>query len=527
MPKNIGVVLSLKDRASSSIKKLASKVGMTNEQFKTASKSVKDFSKELGKTVNGVKKFAQATAVGFSACVAGSVALAQKTAEAGDRIDKMSQKIGMSRKSFQEWDYVMSQNGGSVDSLQMGYKTLATQMASASKGSKDTTAIFNRLGVSIKNNNGTLRSQDEVFNEVVKRLQDIKNPTDKAIMAQKLFGKAAIEMKPLLNQSAESVDGLRKKANDLGMVLSDEVVDASVKFTDTQDTLQRSFGALGATVGGELIPIMQQLSDFIIANLPVFKDITQSVLTPVIETIKFLVDHIKELSIATGIAVAVFAGFKTLATIGKLIQTYNAMVTASAVVEKGWAVVTALLTQQFNQLAIVQEIMAVKTTLLTVKQWLFNTALMGCPIVWIVAGIVGLIAVIVLLVKNWDKVTEAVGKAIDKLKMFCGIKPKDKKVKVDVEETKKDGKKPSKHATGTPYFMGGYTEINEGGRGEIVNLPSGSQIIPHDIAKKDVGKKIDIKIDFNVAGNIIGKTELFDEFAQILAVQIQNKLQTV
>ena len=89
------------------------------------------------------------------------------------------------------------------------------------------------------------------------------------------------------------------------------------------------------------------------------------------------------------------------------------------------------------------------------------------------------------------------------------------------------GEKPSRHATGTSYFGGGATQINEGGRGEIVNLPSGSQIIPHDIAKRDTGKKIDIKIDFNIAGNVIGKSELFDEFAQMLAVQIQNKLQTV
>ncbi len=40
------------------------------------------------------------------------------------------------------------------------------------------------------------------------------------------------------------------------------------------------------------------------------------------------------------------------------------------------------------------------------------------------------------------------------------------------------------HATGTPYFKGGPTRINEGGRGEIVDLPNGTRIIPHDVAKK-------------------------------------------
>lgn len=40
-------------------------------------------------------------------------------------------------------------------------------------------------------------------------------------------------------------------------------------------------------------------------------------------------------------------------------------------------------------------------------QWLVNTSIMGCPVFWIIAGIVALIAIIVLLVKNWDKVKVA------------------------------------------------------------------------------------------------------------------------
>ncbi len=62
----------------------------------------------------------------------------------------MSQQIGMGRKAFQEWDYIMTQNGGNVESLQMGYKTLASQMDKARKGSKDSIGYFSKLGISIK-----------------------------------------------------------------------------------------------------------------------------------------------------------------------------------------------------------------------------------------------------------------------------------------------------------------------------------------------------------------------------------------
>lgn len=58
---------------------------------------------------------------------------------------------------------------------------------------------------------------------------------------------------------------------------------------------------------------------------------------------------------------------------------------------------------------IVQKLSAAWTGIVTAATWLWNAALYANPIVWIIALIIALIAVIVLLVKHWDKVKEAVG----------------------------------------------------------------------------------------------------------------------
>ena len=114
------------------------------------------------------------------------------------------------------------------------------------------------------------------------------------------------------------------------------------------------------------------------------------------------------------------------------------------------------------------------------------------------------------------------------MKEFVGIKPrKDKhKPEVDVPEVEETTEKPSRHALGTPYFQGGATSINEGGRGEIVNLPSGSQIVPHDIVRNN-NKHIELKVEFNIAGNMVGNRELFEQFADMLLNKVESKLQTV
>jgi TP901 family phage tail tape measure protein len=55
-----------------------------------------------------------------------------------------------------------------------------------------------------------------------------------------------------------------------------------------------------------------------------------------------------------------------------------------------------------------------------VAQWLLNTAMYACPLVWIIALIMAVIAIIVLMVKHWDAIKEAVGKFAEGAKKKLG-----------------------------------------------------------------------------------------------------------
>ena len=74
-------------------------------------------------------------------------------------------------------------------------------------------------------------------------------------------------------------------------------------------------------------------------------------------------------------------------------------------------------------------------------------------------------------------------------------------------------------ATGTPYFKGGLTRINEGGRGEIVNLPNGTQIIPHDVANKSVGGS-SVVVNLTVQGNVIGNRAFMEQTGEYIVRKI-------
>lgn len=82
------------------------------------------------------------------------------------------------------------------------------------------------------------------------------------------------------------------------------------------------------------------------------------------------------------------------------------------------------------------------------------------------------------------------------------------------------------HATGTPYFKGGLTRINEGGRGEIVDLPSGTRIIPHDVSEKAVGGN-SYTFNFVIQGNVIGNRQYMEETARFITGRVKAALATV
>ena len=119
-----------------------------------------------------------------------------------------------------------------------------------------------------------------------------------------------------------------------------------------------------------------------------------------------------------------------------------------------------------------------------------------------------------LLVENWDKVTESIKKAVDAVKNFFKIKGK-------AEVKTEDGTVVKKNAVGTSFYSGGKTKINEFG-GEIVDLPTGTRIIPHDVSKQMAKNSNNgINIQVTVLGNMVGNQEFLNQMANVFAQKLQ------
>lgn len=195
---------------------------------KTKSFASSGFETFKGYAAVGVKSLA---AVGTAAAGAGAALFSAvgSVASAGDNIDKMSQKLGMSATAYQEWDAIMRHSGTTIDVMQSSMKTLA----SAAETSKD---AFNELGLS-QEKIASL-SQEKLFAETIKALQNVEDDTRRTYLAGQLLGRGATELGALLNTSAEDTEKMRREVHKLGGVLSDDAVKASAKYQDSLQDMQ-------------------------------------------------------------------------------------------------------------------------------------------------------------------------------------------------------------------------------------------------------------------------------------------------
>lgn len=257
-----------------------------NKSIDDTTKKAEDSSKGIGGAFTSIAKGAAAvgTAVVAGASAVGGAAfkMASDTAAAADEVDKTSQKLGMSREAYQEWDYVLSQSGVEITSMTTGLKTLTNKIDDAKNGSKSATEMFNKLGVSM--NDLQSMSREEAFDAVIKGMQGMEDSTERAALANDLFGRSGQELTALFNQTAESTEQLKNKAHELGMIMSDETIDSGVVFTDTIDTIKRSLSGAANSLGGTVLPIVQTVLNFIVERMPTIQALINQ-LSPVITSV--------------------------------------------------------------------------------------------------------------------------------------------------------------------------------------------------------------------------------------------------
>lgn len=186
------------------------------------------------------------TLAGFAMLIKGAI-------DAGDEMSKLSQKAGLAAKDIAGLQLAAGQSGLDASALQ-------SSLGKLNKAIAESSPAFAAMGLSAKNANGSLKGSREVLGELADKFASYQDGAAKARLAQELFGKAGADMIPLLNGGSSALEEFDKKAQQLGLTLSDETQKAAEQFNDQLDLMRAGSQGLWRQLATQLLPTLNDIA---------------------------------------------------------------------------------------------------------------------------------------------------------------------------------------------------------------------------------------------------------------------------
>lgn len=297
-------------------------------------------------------KALSAAAAGLVVAIGGA---AMKSAAWADDLNTLSKQTGLTTEDLQKMQYASELVDVSVDDIAGSMSKMRRAMAT--DGKQD---VFAQLGVSVRDGTGALRDSSTVFYEVLDRLGKVGNETERDALAMEIFGRSADQLAGIIDDGGASLKALGEEAENLGLILDQDTLDAMNRVNDQIDRLKAQAQGQFAKAGAAAL----------------------EALTPAIEGI-------------------VNALSKVLEFIGNLNPEVIKVVTIIAAIVAAISPVAAIIAKIAGLLATLAPLLPVIGTAL---------AALASPVTLVIAGIAALVLVLADLVKtiyeNWDKIKQ-------------------------------------------------------------------------------------------------------------------------
>lgn len=235
-----------------SLKSMETELAGAGTATEKADKSTSVFAETLKSKLTG-----EAIIAGVKKLAKGLKELAMGAVELSDELATQAQVTGLSTDQLQEYNYMAELVDVSVDTITGSLTKLTRNMKSAQSGTGTAATAFQKLHVRVTNLDGSLRDNNDVFNDVLDALGNVANETERDALAMDIFGKSAQELNPLINAGSEQIRRYAKEAHDMGYVMSEDVIQKNVQASDAYERMQNSVQAAKNYIGSQFAPAIE------------------------------------------------------------------------------------------------------------------------------------------------------------------------------------------------------------------------------------------------------------------------------
>ena len=226
------------------------------------------FNRSVQQSIGGIFNLRGAVAgllggAGLGAIINGSL-------EAASAIDDVAQKAGVSAAFLQEMRFAASQNGASARDMDDAITRLNRRLGLfVTTGGGPAKQAIEALGLSVRDSSGQLRGSESIFEEVTGKLAALSSEAEKSALASQLFGEdAGPRLVQLLNQGADGIQGLRERAQSLGLVMDESLIRQAKSASDNLGALGQVIKTRVTVAVAQLAPQIDRLVTDALAVLP-------------------------------------------------------------------------------------------------------------------------------------------------------------------------------------------------------------------------------------------------------------------
>lgn len=241
-------------------RELKTRITADNSDLK---KGLKDSEKQVSGFSSTVKKAGVALLGVFAAkeLAQGIKRVVVDLGNMADRLLDLEQITGISTDKLQEYEQVARVAGVNSETLATAVQGLTRRLAATDTATSPLNIGLGKLGITAKTAAGEIRNGADVMEEAIAKLAEMDNVTERNVLGAQIFGRAWMDLAPVLALGADGIEKARNQAHELGLVLDKEALEKANEFRIELETLNARVSQIGKNIGMFLIPILLNLAN--------------------------------------------------------------------------------------------------------------------------------------------------------------------------------------------------------------------------------------------------------------------------
>ncbi len=147
-------------------------------------------------------------------------------------VKDQAERAGLAISDMQSLTFAARQGGGDQQSIVTAFQKMNVQLEKARLGQGELGDILDANNVKLLDGAGNARQAKDVFYDIVDLVHNAKNGIDRGVIATAAFGKSGQDLIPIFMDGADAIKQQEQAARDVGVVISDDIVNKAAVFDD-------------------------------------------------------------------------------------------------------------------------------------------------------------------------------------------------------------------------------------------------------------------------------------------------------